>query len=201
MSKLANLFDKNPVIYSEAYAGYLSSILLNLDHAAVARFIKLILDARESGNKIFFIGNGGSASTCSHFANDLQIGTASFHKPIRAISLTDNVSILTAIANDYGYEDLFTRQLKMLGQEGDIVVAISASGNSPNLLNAVNYCRENRLSSFSLVAFDGGKLKLISDDHIHIKTGFKEYGPAEDMHMILDHLVMTYISMFIRSEA
>ena len=201
MNKLENIFSLDSVKYSEKYFKYLSEILLNINSIEIAQFIDLIMNVRERGATIFFIGNGGSAATCSHFANDLLIGTASYQKPIRAISLVDNNAILTAIGNDYGYDQIFTRQLKMLARPGDAVVAISASGNSPNLVDAVKYCKEKSIVTLSLVGFDGGLLKQISDHYVHVQTGFKEYGPAEDAHMILDHLVMTFISRKIKEVA
>jgi D-sedoheptulose 7-phosphate isomerase len=99
----------------------------------VDEFIKVLLLARERESIVYFIGNGGSASTASHFANDISIGTREFDKPFRTISLCDNQSIITAIANDYGYEMIFSRQLEVLLKGNDVVVAISASGYSPNL--------------------------------------------------------------------
>lgn len=198
MNGLYKLYKGDPTEYSGDYIKYLCEILSNIDHKAVGRFIDLIIKCRENSSSIFFIGNGGSASTCSHFANDLQIGTRSFEKPIKAISLTDNVAIITAIANDYGYDSIFSQQIQMLANPNDVVVGISASGNSANLINAFNYCKENSIKSFAIVAFDGGRMMSMADDAIHIKTGLKEYGPAEDAHMVLDHLVMTYISRFIK---
>ncbi|MBL4613376.1 MAG: SIS domain-containing protein, partial [Magnetovibrio sp.] len=117
-----------PGQYARAYANHLSELLQNLDHDAVSKMVKLFLDAREQGNRIFFIGNGGSAATASHFANDIAIGTRSLDKPFRAISLTDNVAVLSAIANDDGYDYIFVQQLQNLMEHGDMVVAISASG-------------------------------------------------------------------------
>lgn len=198
MNQLDKIYSKNPARYSKDYIKYLSNILLEIDPDSVARFINLILDCRKKEASIYFIGNGGSAATCSHFANDLQIGTRSPSKPIKAISLTDNVAIVTAIANDYGYDFVFLQQIQMLAKPGDLVVGISASGNSPNLVKAFEYCKNNSIRTFALVAFDGGQMLSIADDAIHVKTDRGEYGPAEDAHMIIDHLVMTYISKSIK---
>src|SRR6185369_2467294 len=112
------------------------------DSGAIAKFIEILLQARERHARIYFIGNGGSAATASHFANDIAIGTRSWAKPFRAISLTDNVAILTAIGNDYGYTEIFVAQLKAVMEPNDVVVAISASGNSPNIIEAVRYANE-----------------------------------------------------------
>ena len=126
MYNIDRFFTKDPEAFSIAYIEYLSKILKNIDVIQIGRFIRSLLDAREHGSTIFFIGNGGSAATASHFANDLAIGTQSYEKPFRALSLTDNQAIVTAIANDSGYEEIFTRQLRILGKPGDVLVAISA---------------------------------------------------------------------------
>ena len=105
---------------------------------------------------------------------------------------------MTAIGNDFGYEDIFSRQLRVLGKSGDVVVAISASGNSPNLLKAFDAAKAMGIKTVALTAFDGGKMKSIADEGVHVATGMKEYGPAEDAHMILDHLVAAYLSRVIK---
>ena len=147
---------------------------------------------------MFFIGNGGSAATASHFANDISIGTNDYDEPFKALSLTDNVSIITAIGNDYGYEDIFVKQLQVLGRADDVVVGISASGNSPNLIKAFEYAKKVGIKTVAITAFDGGKLKTIADEGIHVPTDTKEYGPAEDAHMILDHLVSAYLMRIVK---
>ena len=103
--------------------------------------------------------------------------------------MTDNVSILTAIGNDFGYEEIFVRQLRVLGQPEDVVVGISASGNSANLLKAFEYAKKTGIKTVAITAFDGGKLKNMADEGIHVPTCLKEYGPAEDENIIPDHLV------------
>ena len=158
------------------------------------------MDVRERGSTIFFIGNGGSAATASHFANDLAFGTKEYKKPFKVMSITDNVPVLTALGNDYGYEDIFVRQLKVYGEKGDMLVGISASGNSLNLLRAFEYASITGIKTVALTAFDGGKMKKIADYGVHVPTGMKEYGPAEDVHMVLDHLVGSYLMRFIKKE-
>ena len=120
--------------YVRNYLSYLSELVLKLDRDEIVKVINLLLDARQSGKMIFFIGNGGSAATASHFANDLAIGTRSNSNPFRVMSLTDNNAVITAIAHDYGYEIVFVKQLEDLYSKGVLLVAISASGNSNNLL-------------------------------------------------------------------
>jgi D-sedoheptulose 7-phosphate isomerase len=174
-------------------------VLKSIDRNAIGKFTKTLLDARERGASIFFRGNGGSASTASHFANDIAVGTNSYAKPFRAISLTDNQAIITAIGNDFGFDEIFSRQLQLLGKQGDIVVAISASGNSKNLLKAFEYANENGIKTVAITGFSGGAMKEMADEGIHVPTGSKEYGPAEDAHMILDHLIGNYLLRFIQN--
>src|SRR6187455_2186872 len=133
MNNVDRIFTNDPVAFAEAYLDYLSTVLKNIDRSEIGAFIETLLDARERAATIFFIGNGGSAATSSHFANDIAIGTNSYDKPFRALALSDNNAIITAIGNDFGYEEIFSRQLQVLAKPGDVLVAISASGNSPNL--------------------------------------------------------------------
>ena len=178
---------------------YLTSVLKTIDAREIGQFIETLLDARERGATIYFIGNGGSAATASHFANDIAIGTNSYEKPFRAVSLTDSNAIITAVGNDFGFEEIFVRQLRVLGRAGDVVVAISASGNSPNLIRAFDYAKSIGIKTVAITAFDGGKMKQMADEGVHVPTAPKEYGPAEDAHMVLDHLVGAYLMRFIHT--
>lgn len=198
MNNLDLIFTKDPVSFAGAYLDYLSGVLKEIDTPSVGRFIQTLLDARERGATIYFIGNGGSAATASHFANDLAVGTNSYEKPFRALSLTDNQAIITAVGNDFGYEEVFVRQLRILGRPGDVVVGISASGNSPNLIRAFEYAKSSGIMTVAITAFNGGKMMLMADDGIHVPTGPQEYGPAEDAHMILDHLIGAYLMRLVR---
>lgn len=198
MNNIDRIYVKNAAQFADNYFNYLSLVLKNINRDEVALFISIILGARESKSNIFFIGNGGSAATASHFANDISIGTNSFLKPFRAISLCDNLAIITAIGNDFGYEQIFSRQLMALGQKNDVLVGISASGNSINLIKAFEYAKSVGIKTVALTAFDGGQLKNIADYSVHVPTEKKEYGPAEDAHMVLDHLVGAYLGRFIQ---
>lgn len=198
MNNIEKIFSEDPVIFTKEYVNYLVKVLNGINPHEVAIFIQSLLDARESGATIFFMGNGGSAATASHFANDLAIGTNSFKKPFRALSITDNNSIITAIANDFGYGEIFNRQLQALGKRGDVVVGISASGNSQNLLNAFDMAKKIGIKTIAITAFDGGEMRTKADVSVHIPTELREYGPAEDIHMILDHLIGSYLNQLIR---
>jgi D-sedoheptulose 7-phosphate isomerase len=189
-----------PSAFARGYLSYLADVLRQLDESAVAAFIHTLVDARERGAHIFFFGNGGSAATASHFANDIAVGSRSWDKPFRAISLTDNVAMITAIANDYGYEEIFVRQLSLYMRARDVVVAISASGNSPNVLRAVEYANTHCGVTVGLTGFDGGQLQRLVRVNVHAPTVKGEYGPTEDVHMILDHLVGAFLIGLSHSE-
>lgn len=186
--------------FARGYLDYVSEILAAMDEGEIAKFVDTLVDARTRDARIFFIGNGGSAATASHFANDVAIGTRTWERPFRAVSLTDNVAVITAIANDYGYEHIFTLQLKTMMQPGDVVVAISASGNSPNVISAVQWANENGAITIGLTGFDGGQLRQSARFGVHVPTNKGEYGPVEDVHMILDHLVGAFLMNLCRNE-
>jgi D-sedoheptulose 7-phosphate isomerase len=192
VNRVEDLFTKRPggAAYADGYLRYLSEVLDQIDRESIAAFSEALLAARERGNRIFFLGNGGSAATASHWVNDL---TRWRGRPFRALSLTENVALLTAVANDFGYEHVFRQQLETLMGPGDMVVAISASGNSPNVVEAIQYANDNGAVTVGLTGFDGGRLREIAQIVVHAPTNKGEYGPAEDVHMILDHLVTSYL--------
>ena len=178
--------------FSNNYLEYLTELISQLDRKAIGNFADLLLRSRDSGSTTFFLGNGGSASTATHFVNDISFGSRQFKKPFRAISLCDNQAVITAIANDEGYENIFLQQLQTLAKPEDTIVCISASGNSKNLIKAIEYAKDNNLYIVGLTAFDGGYLKANCDLNIHIPTKIGEYGPAEDLHMIVCGLIGSY---------
>jgi D-sedoheptulose 7-phosphate isomerase len=195
MNRIEQLYQERSAAagFALGYLDYLKELFDKLDPDAIAGFIEILLQARERQARIYFIGNGGSAATASHFANDIAIGTRSWDRPFRAISLTDNVAVITAIGNDYGYSEIFVSQLKAVMEPNDVVVAISASGNSPNIIEAVQYANEQGAVTVGLSGFDGGKLKQIARHCVHVPTNSGEYGPVEDIHLILDHLVGSFL--------
>jgi D-sedoheptulose 7-phosphate isomerase len=199
MNNIEQLFTRSPKDFAGRYINYVADVLRGIDTGEVADFINTLIDARERGATVFFMGNGGSAATASHFANDIAIGSNSYDKPFRALSLSDNQAIVTAVANDFGYQYVFERQLRVLGRPGDVVVGISASGNSANLLQAFEAAKRMGIKTVAITAFDGGKMKSVADHGIHVMTGPKEYGPAEDAHMVLDHLVGAYLIHLIKT--
>lgn len=197
-NEIDRIFVPDAATFASRYLDYLKVVLDRIDRDSIARFVETLLDARARSAAIYFIGNGGSAATASHFANDLAIGTNDYSLPFRVMSLTDNVAVLTALGNDAGFEEIFVRQLRVLGRSGDVLVGISASGNSPNLVKAFEYARTAGITTVGLTAFDGGKMRELADVPVHVPTGKGEYGPAEDAHMILDHLIGAYLMRAVR---
>jgi D-sedoheptulose 7-phosphate isomerase len=176
--------------YADGYLRYLADVFSRVDREAVSAFAEVLLDARERAARIFFFGNGGSASTASHWVNDL---TRWRERPFRAISLTENVAVMSAYANDFGYDEVFIRQLQTLMAPDDVVVALSASGNSSNVVLATEYAKAHGAITVGLTGFAGGLLKEIADISVHAPTNDGEYGPAEDVHLVLNHLVTSYL--------
>jgi len=181
--------------FARDYVEHLTRILRRLDCEAVGRLIDLFLEARSRGSTIFFLGNGGSAATASHFASDMGFcASPEGRTPFRSLSLTANNAFITCLANDIGYENVFSWQLRNLMRPGDVVVGISASGNSPNCVKALEYARDNGGIPVAIVGFDGGKMRKIASHVIHIETQKGEYGPVEDIHMVLDHLISNFLA-------
>lgn len=182
--------------YFRGYCNYLGELLGSLDYSEIEKVAQLIFEKYKSGQTIFLAGNGGSAATASHFALDLaQCCPPEAENRFRAVSLTDNAPWLTALANDIGYEEVFTGQIKNLLRKNDLLVVISASGNSPNVVAAVRLTKELGGVTVGVVGFDGGELAQICDHVIHVRSHKGEYGPVEDIHLVLDHMITSYLRM------
>ena len=155
---------------------------------AVAQLIEKLRVALKDDRRVFVFGNGGSAANASHFATDLGKGASDkLGKRFRVLSLNDNASWMTALGNDYAYEDVFVRQLMNYGKPGDLVLAMSVSGNSPNVVKAVEWAKKNGLHSIALVGGKRGKLTEIAHQTIVIND--THYGRVEDAHMGICHMI------------
>ena len=177
--------------HAEFYLKDLHQALAGLDIAMVYQVREALGVAREAGKQVFVCGNGGSSSTASHMANDLGKGASqSGGAPFKITALTDNVAWMTALANDMSYEDVFVEQLRNFASAGDVLIAISGSGNSPNVLKAVELANERGLTTVGWTGFDGGRLATIVD--LSIVVGSHHMGRVEDVHVILMHLVCYY---------
>ncbi len=178
--------------YCTEYVDRLRVMLDEISPDQVARAADMLQDTRGRGGRIYIFGNGGSAVTASHFAVDLAKGTASPDKPrFRAISLSENIAVLTAVGNDYGYEEIFEEQLHGLVEPGDMAIGISASGNSPNVLRGIEYAGSHGATTLVLVGFGGGKLAGLAD--LALVVSPRNYGLSEEAHLILIHILTQYL--------
>ena len=165
-------------------------VLANVSPEEIANLARQIEAIRVSNATVFVAGNGGSASTASHFATDIGVGSLRRANPVRAISLCDNSAIITALANDLNYSTIFEQQLRLLARPNDLVILISASGNSENLIRLYGCAQELRVKPFSITGFSGGKLKeLTLGSNIHVQTPEGAYGMVEDIHLAICHVI------------
>lgn len=181
------------------YFNLLKQSVDGLDRKAIISFVDLLLEARKNGNNIYIMGNGGSASTASHFTCDFNKGL-SYKKDIRfkMICLNDNIATMLAYSNDLGYENVFVEQLKNFLKKDDVVIGISGSGNSKNILNAIEYANHLGAKTVGLTGFDGGKLKNIVDVSIHADVNNMQV--AEDVHMTICHMLYSVMSPILEVE-
>jgi D-sedoheptulose 7-phosphate isomerase len=173
----------------------LRAVLDRLDLTSVARVVERLRVARDSAATVYVAGNGGSAATASHWVNDLGKATKrSGRAPMRVMCLSDNASWLTALANDEGYDEVFSGQLENFTHEGDVLVVISASGNSPNLVRAVEVARGRGADTIGLVGFDGGVLKDTVSECVWLSTKNGEYELVEDGHSVICHILTSCLA-------
>lgn len=181
--------------YIRSYASDLAWTLGEFDQDVLARIIGCLASARDDGRQILLVGNGGSAAAASHMATDLGKGTINFADPsfrrFRVISLADNQALITALGNDLSFEDVFVEQLKIVMREGDVVILISASGNSPNLVKAAAWAKASGAVTIGLLGFGGGKLAGMVDLPLVVTS--RNYGIAEDFHMAVQHVFTQYL--------
>ena len=182
-----------------SYIEQVCAQLNRLSTGDVERAIELLLEACRTGHTVYIMGNGGSAATASHMANDLSKGTMVPGAPrFRAISLADNVPLITAWANDAEYACVFAEQLDPLIREGDVVVGISGSGNSENVLRAVRLAKARGAKAIGFTGASGGKLAYLVD--VNVLANGAPMEMAEDVHMLLDHLICTTIREVFKRE-
>ncbi len=164
-------------------------VINNLDLESINSVMNVFNKARVDGKQIYICGNGGSAATASHFASDFNKGvSANLEKKYKFECLSDNVPMMMAVANDISYDEIFREPLKNKMKAGDIFVGISGSGNSRNVINAMEYAKKQGGVTVAIVGYDGGKLKNMADYCIHININNMQI--AEDLHMVVDHLMM-----------
>ena len=165
-------------------------VLKSLDINTINILMNAILDAYEKSANIYIFGNGGSASTASHFQNDFNKGISEhLEKKFNFVCLNDNIPTVLAIANDLGYENVFSFQLENKLKKDDLVIAISGSGNSANVLKAIEYAKSEGIKTIGITGYDGGKLAKMADISFNVKIDDMQI--TEDVHLILDHLMMS----------
>ena len=177
--------------FPDSYKQALLQTIDSIDSSLVSQAIDWFKDAREKGATIFVAGNGGSASTASHFACDMVKG-ASFNREsrFRIMALTDSLPTMTAYSNDVGYDVVFAEQLKNFAKPGDLYMAISGSGNSPNVIRAMEYANQAGCKTLALTGRDGGKLG--AQAQLNIQVSVPHMGRIEDAHMIICHMIAYY---------
>jgi D-sedoheptulose 7-phosphate isomerase len=166
----------------------------------IEKAVELIIEKIINGKSIWVIGNGGSASTAEHFEIDLMfIKQDSIENKIKVTALTSNSAVITAIANDKGYEYIFSSQLERKAQKGDLCIIISASGNSKNLVEANKVCKTIGIQTLTILGFDGGKLLKTSDVSLHFKSEYGQYGVVEDVHLSICHQISQAVLVEIKN--
>jgi D-sedoheptulose 7-phosphate isomerase len=177
---------------TSSFEDYFARVVLLIKSIQKSELLNVLDEFKKvkiSGRKILVIGNGGSAALASHFAADLGSGSLLRGIDYPIISLVDNVPVITAAANDFGYENIFARQLINIAKSGDLLIIISSSGNSKNLIEASKVARKIGMKIIGIVGFDGGEIGRLSDFKIHVQSKVGEYGQVEDLHSIILHSV------------
>ena len=190
---------------ADQYLARCRAELERIDRAALVRWADLVYDIWDRGAQLFIFGNGGSGTTATHMCEDLAKSTlpeSSLHdesrKRLRVLSLTDNVGWILAVANDLSYDEIFLQQLMNFGTEGDAVLAISGSGNSPNVLKAVDWANRHGLTTFGLTGYTGGRLREMQQDGLHVDLA--DMGMVESIHLTLFHWVLNDVHARINRE-
>jgi phosphoheptose isomerase len=179
--------------YKQDYAASIQAAIDGISSQAVEKVCEKVVEAATNGRQIFVVGNGGSAAVAEHLCCDWTKGTnCQGHPVIHSRSLTSNISLYSAIANDYGFEHVFDTQLDFFGQSGDVLIAISSSGNSPNVINAVERAKQLGMFVAGFTGFSGGKLAELADASVHVATD--NYGIVEDAHQAVMHIIAQYIA-------
>jgi len=178
--------------YFEAYRAQIARAWSSVDASCVARAAALIRDCLERDGIIYACGNGGSAAIANHLLCDFQKGiqTGTTRKP-RVVSLSSHLELITAIANDISYDDVFSYQLRTMARAGDLLITISSSGNSENIVRAARWAKDNAIPTVALVGFSGGRSATIADVAVHVDA--ENYGIVEDVHQSMMHLFAQYL--------
>jgi D-sedoheptulose 7-phosphate isomerase len=184
-----------------AYLKYFNDASKAINPKEIDNVISLILQAYKNDKTIFVIGNGGSAANASHFAQDLSKGTIKTinqTKRIKALSLTDNLPFISALGNDIGFDSIFEQQLRTFAKEGDLLIAISGSGNSKNIIKAIEWANSNNIITIGISGYDGGLLKNINNHNLHVDLN--DMCTVESIHSLLFHFIIIEITNKLQNE-
>ena len=171
------------------YRDRLSVAITSVADSEILAVARILSETRMTGSRVWIIGNGGSATTADHFATDLLRCADATGAPLRAVSLCSNQGIVTATANDFGFENIFVRQLQSLAAAGDVLISISASGNSPSIVDAIKWAQDHSILTLALTGFDGGSARRLADLSIHVESALGDYGVCEDVHLSICHMI------------
>jgi D-sedoheptulose 7-phosphate isomerase len=181
-----------PMSIVSEYLLELEETINSFPSAEVANLASVLMNLTMK-NTLYVIGNGGSATTAAHMVTDLGVGSLRRNNPVRCISLVDNPGVLTATSNDLDFSSVFSQQIKLLGRRGDVLICFSASGNSVNLIKAVEEAKKMGVLTIGITGFDGGRLKDLCDISIHTPTKVGSYGVVEDIHSTVSHILTEVI--------
>ncbi len=180
------------VVFAADYARRLAAVLSDHDWADVARLAEDLRDCRGSGRQVFLCGNGGSAGNAIHLANDFLYGISkTFGVGLRVTALPANSSVLTCLANDLGYDTVFSAQLAVQARRGDVLIALSGSGNSPNILKALEQAKAMGMKTYAILGYNGGKARTMADVPIHFQVNDMQL--SEDLQLVVGHIVMQWL--------
>jgi D-sedoheptulose 7-phosphate isomerase len=181
-----------PTAFFTDYAARLSSLMAGFDYSSVEKLALELRDCWRTGRQVFFIGNGGSGGNANHLANDFMYPLSKMPgSGLRSHSLVANPSILSCIANDEGYDQVFSMQLSVLARKDDVLIAFSGSGNSPNIVRALEEAKAIGMKSYAILGFSGGKAKALADVPIHFEIDDMQI--SEDAQVIVGHMIMQWL--------
>ncbi len=191
MNQLNNLKIPGDAFFAD-YASRLCVLLGSSSWSGVAMLAAAVHEAWKQGRQVFLCGNGGSAGNAIHLANDFVFGVAKrTGGGIRAQALSANPAVMTCLANDLGYDSIYSEQLAVQGSEGDVLIALSGSGNSPNIVKVLEQARAMHIQSYAILGFSGGKCKQLADVPIHFPVNDMQI--SEDMQLVVGHMLMQYL--------
>ena len=185
--------ESSSVEFFKDYIGRAQALLAGQDLSGVSRLAAEVRKAWGTGKRVYLCGNGGSAANAMHIANDLLYGVGKGKVPgVRVTALTADIGIVTCLANDVGYESIFSKQLEVQASAGDVLIALSGSGNSPNILKALQIAKELKMKTFAILGYSGGKALALADTAVHFPIHDMQI--AEDMQLMVGHMIMQWLA-------